>query len=222
VSAIARAGGALLLLALVLLALGGCQTYFDAPVEAEPAPFEFRFGPGDRIHVSVWGEKEFQLDLQLGPDGSIAVPLVGDVQLGRLTLDEARVELAKRLKAGYVDPTVSVSLVEMRSHVIHVAGEITNPGTVAYVRGATVVAAIQASGGAKEGIADLSAVRVIRTRTFKPVAYELDLEAVLSGERADMWLLPGDTIYVPTRLLARWNRWWRLFWPWSDPLDAPR
>ncbi|MBL4847805.1 MAG: polysaccharide export protein [Planctomycetes bacterium] len=217
-SAIARAAA---LLACVILS-AGCQTFHDPPVEAEPAPFEFRFGPGDRIHVSVWGEKELQLDLQLGPDGSIAIPLVGDVQMGGLTIDEARVELAKRLKAAYVDPTVSVSLVEMRSHVIHVAGEVANPGTVAYVRGATVLAAIQASGGVKEGIADLSAVRVIRTRTFKPAAYELDLEAVLAGERPDMWLLPGDTIYVPVRLLARWNRWWRLFWPWSDSLEAPK
>jgi len=219
-----RATRALVLLVLLLggAFASGCQSFHDPPVEPEPAPFEFHMGPGDRVHVSVWGERELQLDLQLGPDGSVAIPLVGDVKLGGLTLDEGRVELAKRLKAGYVDPTVSLSLIEMRSHVIHVSGEIKTPGTVAYVRGATVLAAIQASGGAKEGIADLSGVRVIRTRTFKPAAYELDLEAVLAGERADMWLLPGDTIYVPARTLVRWNRWWRLFWPWSDSLEAPK
>lgn len=211
-----------LTLAAALLAGVGCASYQEAPTESEPAPFEFRFGPGDRLRVGVWGEQQLQLDLQVGPDGSVSVPLVGDVALGGLTLDEARVELAKRLKAGYVDPVVSVSLVEMRSHVIHVVGEVAKPGTVSFVRGATVLAAIQASGGAREGIADLSQVRVVRARTFRPVAYELDLEAVLGGERADLWLLPGDTIYVPARLLARWNRWWRLLWPWSDPVEQPR
>lgn len=211
-----------LLLSCLLLSGVGCASYTPAPVEAEPAPFEFRFGPGDRIHVSVWGEKQLQLDLQLGPNGAVSIPLVGDVSLGGLTLDEARVELAKRLKAGYVDPVVSVSLVEMRSHVIHVVGEVATPGTVSFVRGATVLAAIQASGGAKEGVADLAEVRVVRARTFRPVAYLLDLEAVLAGERADMWLLPGDTIYVPARTLVRWNRFWRLLWPWSDSLEEPK
>lgn len=216
-----RALWALPLLA-ALSCSAGCASYLEPPIEAEPAPFEFRFGPGDRIHVSVWGEKQLQLDLQLGPDGSVSVPLVGDVSLGGLTLDEARVELAKRLKAGYVDPVVSVSLLEMRSHVIHVVGEVHTPGTVSFVRGATALAAIQACGGAKGGIADLSGVRVVRARTFRPATYLLDLEAVLAGERADMWLLPGDTLYVPPRLLVRWNRWWRLLWPWSDSLEAPK
>lgn len=211
-----------LALAALLACSSGCASYLDPPVDAEPAPFEFRFGPGDRIHVSVWGEKQLQLDLQLGPDGSVSVPLVGDVGLGGLTLDEARVELAKRLKAGYVDPVVSVSLLEMRSHVIHVVGEVAKPGTVSYVRGATVLAALQACGGAKGGIADLNGVLVVRARTFRPATYRLDLDAVLRGERADMWLIPGDTIYVPPRLLVRWNRWWRLAWPWSDSLEAPQ
>jgi polysaccharide export outer membrane protein len=205
-----------------LLFAVGCQSLPAAPTSDEPPPFEFRLGPGDLIHMSVWGQNKLQLDLQLGPDGAISVPLVGDVKLSGYTMDEARIELAKRLKAGYVDPAVSLSLREMRSHVIHVVGAVARPGSVAYVRGATVLAAVQAAGGPRPGIADMSIVRLIRHRTHDPKAYAVDLDAVLMGEAPDVWLIPGDTVVVPARTLSRWNRWWRLAFPWSDPIDEAR
>lgn len=206
-------------LLLLLLCASGCASLPPPPAEDQPAPFEFRLGPGDRIRVHVWGEKELHQDLELGPDAAVAFPLIGDVDMAGLTLDEARVEFAKRLKAEYVDPVVSVSLLEMRSHVIHVLGEVARPGSVPFVRGGTVLGAILAAGGPLSATADLSEVHVVRTRLSKPVAYGLDVEALLNGERFDMWLLPGDTVYVPARLLTRWNRWWRQAFPWSEPVD---
>ncbi|MGE0709003.1 MAG: polysaccharide biosynthesis/export family protein [Planctomycetota bacterium] len=214
-----RRAAALLLCALLLAGCGGLP---PAPVSDEPPPFEFRLGPGDRVRMDVWGEKQLKLELTLGPDGAVSIPLVGDVALSGFTLDEARVELAKRLKAGYVDPTVSLNLLEMRSHVIHVVGAVEKPGSIAFVRGATALAAVQAAGGPRPGIGDLSSVRLIRHRTSAPKAYEVDLDAVLEGEARDVWLIPGDTIAVPARPLARWNRFWRLLFPWSDPVEDPR
>jgi polysaccharide export outer membrane protein len=205
--------------ALVGLLLAGCGSLPAPPIDPEPPPFEFRLGPGDRISVTVWGEKELQQELELGPDGAVAFPLIGDVDLAGLTPDEARIELAKRLRASYVDPVVSVALKEMRSHVIHVAGEVERPGSVPYVRGATVLGALQAAGGFKPATADLEGVRLLRTRLSEPSAFEVDVDAVLSGAASDAWLLPGDVVYVPPRTLTRWNRWWRQAFPWSDPVD---
>lgn len=206
-------------LLLLLLCTSGCVSLLPPPAEDQPAPFEFRLGPGDKIRVHVWGAKELHQELVLGPDGSAALPLIGAVAMSGLTLDETRVELAKRLKAEYVDPVVSVSLIEMRSHVIHVLGEVARPGSVPFVRGATVMGAILAAGGPLSATADLTQVHVVRTRLTKPVAYGLNVEEVLDGERFDMWLLPGDTVYVPPRLVTRWNRWWRQALPFGDPVD---
>jgi polysaccharide export outer membrane protein len=208
-----------LLLLLTLLPLAGCTTLHAPPQEASPPPFEFRLGPGDRITVSVWGEKELHQEVELGPDGAIAFPLIGDVSLAGLTPDEARVELAKRLRSSYVDPVVSVAIKETRSHVIHVSGEVALPGSVPFVRGATVLGALQAAGGFLPATAELSTVHVIRTRLSEPRAYGVDVQAILDGEGWDMWLLPGDVVYVPPRTLTRWNRWWRQAFPWSDPVD---
>lgn len=202
-----------------LLGLTGCGALPLPPGGAEPPPFEFRLGPGDRINVSVWGEERLSHDLELGPDGVVSFPLVGDVNLGGLTMDEARVDLAQRLKASHVDPVVSISLREMRSHVVHVVGEVARPGTVPFVRGATMLGAIMAAGGFLPASADLGAVRLIRARMGQPEAYVLDLEAVLAGEARDAWLVPGDTVYVTPRTLTRWSWWWRQAFPWSDPVE---
>lgn len=210
--------GALLL---CVLSACGCSSLTPPPDASTPPPFEFRLGPGDKLQISVWGEKQLHKELEIGPDGQIAFPLIGDVRLSGLTPDEARVELAKRLKASYVDPVVSISLKEMRSHVIHVSGEVARPGSVPYVRGATVLGAIQAAGGFLPATAELEEVHVVRSRLSEPMAYGVDLQSVLDGRRFDMWLLPGDVVYVPPRTLTRWNRWWRQAFFWGDPVDPP-
>ncbi|MCW8141460.1 MAG: polysaccharide export protein [Planctomycetota bacterium] len=207
----------LLLAALALLA--GCAGLPAPPAAAEPPPVELRLGPGDRVRVSVWGEEKLQHDLEVAPDGAIAFPLIGDVAVVGLTLDELRIELAQRIKALVVDPVVSVGLLETRSAVVHVAGEVVRPGVVSFVRGASVLGAVQAAGGFLPATADLQAVRVVRDRMGERQAYEVDLEAVLAGEAPDAWLVPGDVVYVPPRLVTRWDRWWRQGGFFTRPID---
>ena len=46
----------LILVATAAPLLAGCVNYSPRPHEAEPAPFVFRLGPGDRVQISVWKE----------------------------------------------------------------------------------------------------------------------------------------------------------------------
>src|SRR5580698_7327557 len=105
----------------VSILCSSCVTYAEKPREADPAPFEFRLGAGDRIGVSVWKE-DLALETEIGPDGAISFPLIGRIELAGLTLDEARVQLATRLAVHLKSPTVTITLKEMRSKVIHVMG----------------------------------------------------------------------------------------------------
>lgn len=170
----------------------------------------------------MWGEEKLQQELEVGPDGVVAFPLIGSLSMRGLTLDEARVELAQRLKSSVLqDPVVSIRMVEMRSHVVHVFGEVARPGSVPFVQGASGLGAVLAAGGHLAHSADLSQVHIVRDRLGRPEGYELDLEAVLRGELKDVWLHPGDVVYVPPRTLSRWERWWRQALPWADPLPSP-
>ena len=79
------------LLLAVLVLFVGCTSLPRPPRQDQPPPFEFRLGPGDRLRVSVWGEKQLEQELQLGADGAASLLLIGRVELGGLGLDEARV-----------------------------------------------------------------------------------------------------------------------------------
>lgn len=205
-SAAARAAARALALLALVLATTGCVAYSTRPREAQPAPFEFRLGPGDRVEISVWSEQRLTLDTEIGPDGAISFPLIGHVELYGLTLDEARVALAKRLRAHFKDPVVSVALKDMRSHVIHVLGEVARPGSTPFVRGATVVAALQAAGSVLPATADTTEVRVIRDRMTNPRVFRIDVARVLAAEETDLYLEAGDVIFVPPRGLTSWDR----------------
>jgi polysaccharide export outer membrane protein len=198
----------LLAAAAIAVSLCGClgPSYAPRPKDAQPATFEFRLGPGDRIGASVWGEQKLSIETEIGPDGAISFPLIGHTELLGLTVDEARVAIAKKLKAHYKDPVVSVALLAMRSRVVHVLGEVVHPGNTPFARGATVVSAIEAAGGYITATADVSEVRVVRDRMTNPRVFRLDLGRVLAAEEQDIYLEPGDVIYVPARGLVSWNR----------------
>jgi polysaccharide export outer membrane protein len=204
---------------LLLVLLVGCSAP-DHPREASPAPFEFRLGPGDKIGVSVWKE-DLALETEIGPDGAISFPLIGRVDLSGLTLDEARVQLASRLKTHITTPTVTITLKEMRSKVIHVMGEVYRPGTVPFVRGANVVSAIQAAGSYISPTANITEIRVVRDRVTTPKVFRLDLEKIISAEDTDMYLEPGDLVYVPPRGITSWDRAVRQFFA-ADPSERFR
>lgn len=212
----------LVTLALLPLLLCGCGGLPAPPEEEGPPQFEVRLGAGDRLDISVWGEDKLHQEVTVGPDGVVAFPLIGSVSLRGLTLDEARVELAQRLRSSVLqDPVVSIRLVEVQSSVVHVLGEVARPGSVPYVQGASALGALLAAGGPLPASAELSRGRLVRDRLGRPEAYRLDFEAILAGEEKDAWLRPGDVVYVPPRTVSRWERWWRQALPWADPLPAP-
>jgi polysaccharide biosynthesis/export protein len=209
----------LVLIGLFLLA-NGCVAYSPKPNEANPAPFEFRLGAGDRIGIAVWKE-DLTLETEIGPDGAISFPLIGRIELSGLTLDEARVQLASRLMTHLKSPTVTVMLKEMRSKVIHVVGEVSRPGSVPFVRGANVVSAIQAAGSYIPATANTSEVRVVRDRMTTPRVFRVDLEKISAAEDTDMYLEPGDMVYVPPRGITSWDRAVRQFFG-GDPSERFR
>jgi polysaccharide export outer membrane protein len=206
-----RTFGLVAILVLVTLAAPGCvgPNYAPRPRDAQPAAFEFRLGPGDKVELSVWGEQRLTIETEIGPDGAISFPLIGHVELQGLTPDEARVTMAKRLRAHFKDPVVSVALKSMRSHVVHVLGEVAHPGSTPFVRGATVLGAIQAAGSYLSTTADLSEVRVVRDRLTQPRVFLIDVEKILAAEDTDIYLEAGDVVFVPPRGLTSFGRGFR-------------
>lgn len=148
----------------------------------------YRLGAGDEIKVTVYGEPDLSGNFVVDGQGRIAMSLVGQVQVGQLTLDEAADHLEARFKDGYLrDPQVTAELVKGRPY--YILGEINKPGEYPFVSGLTVMNAI-ASAGDFTYRADKS--RILIKRKDSPNEEEVVLTPTTPVQ-------PGDTIRIRER-----------------------
>ena len=85
----------------LLLGALGCTPYlprYDYEMEPDPTRLEYVIGPGDIIDIRQWKNPDVSGRVRVGPDGNIAVPLLGQVQAAGLTARLLRDKLAKGLE----------------------------------------------------------------------------------------------------------------------------
>jgi polysaccharide export outer membrane protein len=123
----------------------------DEPGQAEQVTVTsrrpgYRLGAGDKVHVTVFGEKDLTGDFEVSGNGHIAFPLIGDVTAAGLTAPGLGRELSQRLSAGYLlNPRVAVEVSAYRP--FYVVGQVHKPGGYPYTNGMTVMNAIALAGG---------------------------------------------------------------------------
>ena len=126
---------ALLLAALVLP--GARMVAQEAPrPPATPAP-EYVVGPGDILQITVYGNEELSRAPTVQSNGTIGLPLLGDVAVTGLSTSEIQRKLTALLARDFlVNPQVEVKVKEYQSQFVSVVGEVNNPGRKA-LRGRT-------------------------------------------------------------------------------------
>lgn len=157
-------------------------------------------GAGDSIRITVFQNPDLSLEARLSARGTIAYPLLGEIELAGRTPLEAGAYIAGQLRSRELlrDPQVSVSLVQLRSRQVSVLGEVAKPGRYALEDGGIRLTDLLAlAGGIAPGGGDEVVVTSRRggeTRTLR-----VDVPAMMkSGDlQADPELQPGDTVYVP-------------------------
>jgi polysaccharide export outer membrane protein len=168
------------------------------------APTGFLLGPEDELEITVWGNKDLTRATVIRPDGLISMPIIGDVQAAGLTADALAQRIAERLKQYLAtNPSVSVSVKEIKSYSVFVLGEVQKPGKFQLKSYVTVLQAISMAGGftdyAKKN--KLQVVRVTENGDHKrqevhiPIRYD-DVVAG-RGEPGNIVLHSGDTVLVP-------------------------
>jgi polysaccharide export outer membrane protein len=107
----------------------------------------YHLGPGDRVRVVVYGDKELSDVYAIGDDGQIALPLAGTIPARGLTAEVLAAAIAKRLsERGMIrDPSVAVEVASYRP--IFILGEVARPGQYPYEPDMTVIAAVSLAGG---------------------------------------------------------------------------
>lgn len=158
-----------------------------APVATAPNAPIYRVDAGDRLKVSVYNVDKLTGEYLIGGDGKIAVPILGRVPVGGMTLDDIATLLAARLGDGYfINPNVTVDIAAYRP--VYILGEVQRPGQYPFAEGMTVNRLVAAAGGFTYR-ANRKTMRVRR----EPDATAPTLL------REDGSVMPGDTVYVGER-----------------------
>jgi polysaccharide export outer membrane protein len=194
------------------LILAGCSSMGEPPELAQApsrAPTlvegDYRIGVDDRVQVSVWRNPELTVLAPVRPDGKIAVPIIGDVQVGGLTPSEVAESIKKRLSEYIREPNVAVIVTELRSHEflsrVRVTGAVRTPRSINHRQGMTVLDAVLEAGGVTE-FASPNRSRLFRKNQTKTEVFDIELDDILRKGRLETNLLlsPGDVITVPERL----------------------
>lgn len=149
---------------------------------------EYRMGVADKVRVTVFGEEALSGDFQVGANGSIALPLIGEVRASGLTTSEIQLTIASELAAGYInDPRVSVEITSYRPY--YILGEVKKPGEYPFTNSLTVLNAVATAEG--------FTYRADTRRVFIKRA-DSSSELVLSLTTATR-VLPGDTVRIGER-----------------------
>lgn len=149
----------------------------------------YRFGIGDKLDITVFGEENLSKVYTVNDQGMISVPLIGDVRTAGLDIQQLEQRLENRFREGYlVNPSISVELVQARPFFI--MGEVLSPGDYEYKTGLTIIKAIALAGGYTYR-AKKDEVTIIRQQDDTTV--ELKNVPVHTGLR------PGDIIKVKER-----------------------
>jgi polysaccharide export outer membrane protein len=190
---------------LALPALGAhCGTThgaYDYSTEPDPRKGEFILGPSDVLKITVWRNPELSTDAIVRPDGTISMPLVGDLQAAGQTTVQLKDEIVKRLRAYLKEEaaSVTVAVTAINSYRFVVSGNVEHPGAFTSNHYVTVSEAMALAGGPNR-FADAGGTVIIRPNPAGGTRrIPIDYNGVLGGTRPNenLPILSGDTIYVP-------------------------
>jgi polysaccharide biosynthesis/export protein len=191
-----------MVVAVVLAACGGNPSIrYDYGREPDPRKTEFVVGVADHLAIRVWKNPDLSAEVIVRPDGTITMPLLGDLTAAGRTPTQLRDDVTRQL-ANFVrdeGAVVTVAVTQVNSYSFTVSGNVERAGTFRSDKYVTVIEAIQLAGGPNR-YASPGRMRLIRTdRDGKTRVIPISYDDIQSGKRpeANLALLPGDQIFMP-------------------------
>jgi len=85
-------------------------------------PETYTVGPGDILSVNIWTSPPLNFLVQVTVEGTAIIPTVGEVKVAGRTLQDAKEDIIRKIRAKYISGEVTVTLVSPRTFYITVTG----------------------------------------------------------------------------------------------------
>ena len=189
---------------LLLIAPLGCLGSQRLPPEAyiqahDPRRHPYVIGVSDVIQIDVWKNPNLSTEAPVRPDGTITMPLVGDLRAAGKTTGQLKNEIARWIQNYVKNTVVTVAVKEVNSYRFKVTGNVENTGVFSARSYVTVSEAIALAGGPNR-YADSDAVVILRVSSDGHIRrIPIDYDGILNGKHPeqDIVVLSGDNIHVP-------------------------
>lgn len=157
-------------------------------------PQNYRLGAGDEVNIDIWGASQESITETISPDGTITIEDIGVVQLGGLTVAQAKNRLHQVIGPRFQNSQINLTLGQTRTITVNITGEVKWPGTYTMSAFATVYNALYMAGGPNK-IGTLRSIKIFRDgRQISSVdVYAFLLDGTLTG---DVHLQDNDIITV--------------------------
>jgi polysaccharide export outer membrane protein len=161
--------------------------------------FQYSLGPGDLVSILVWKRPELsQENIMVSPDGLIAIPRIGSLNVLDKTPVEVQGLITTKLEVLYIKPEVTVRVHEFHNNKAFVLGRVSKPGVVNFPGKGSLLEALALAGGIPDQNKDTSLTKCAIIRGNDIIIW-IDLQDLLrNGNMAlNAPVKNNDIIYIP-------------------------
>jgi polysaccharide export outer membrane protein len=168
----------------------------------------YSLGPGDQIVLQAANAEEISgKPFRIETDGNVNLPLLGQMHLAGLTVEQVEAKVRTELAKYVRDPEVTISVTQFRSETVTFTGAFRMPGTYPLQGRHTLTEMLTLAGGLAENGSRI--LRITRQETSGPIplpnsrlrvdgtSYVADLDTTIAerGNPADDFILqPFDVV----------------------------
>jgi len=168
-----------------------------SPTGYAPVPSNYIMGIGDTIKVQLFGKENRSYDLTIDREGKVVIPDLGELNIAGLSYTLMQELIQSQVKQRLIGFNAAVSMGELRSIQVFIAGEAYKPGSYTISSLSTISQALYLAGG----FSDIASLRSIRLMRAGEVVSDFDLyDLLLKGDASDDKMLQsGDVVFIPAR-----------------------
>jgi polysaccharide export outer membrane protein len=158
--------------------------------------YTYIVGPKDLLEIKVFNVPELNITVRVSEDGTITLPLLGNIKVEGFNRDQLEQNLVKLLEKKYLkNPQVTVFIKEYQSKIVSIIGAVKKPGNFELLGKMTLLELISVSGGLTEKHSDtIVIIRKYKNGKSNSILVNLDELMVKGNPKYNLPLQPGDII----------------------------